>query len=150
MRSFVKLVNDKIKEQRLSIRKIAKEIGLDPSFFSKVLSGKRSPPTDDKILKKLAELLNIDPLLLIISTGTIPSELQSIMERPEFIQQIRKKQPLQMFSFEKQLIDSSIEKKESPSFSPDFIKLENKKIRKKVKDFIEFVPRSADLSEDLL
>ena len=76
-------------EQSLSLRKVARAAGLDPSFFSKVLSGKRSPPSNEKILIRLAHCLKMDPVLLIISTGTIPSQLQSAMENPDFLESVR-------------------------------------------------------------
>lgn len=77
-----------MREQKISIRKLAKEIGLDPSFLSKVLTGKRSPPWDENILKKLAKILGMDPVYLILSTGRIPSQLQPTLEKPEVIQSL--------------------------------------------------------------
>ncbi len=93
MKSFVHLVNQNIKNRNLSIRKLARELDLDASFFSKVLSGKRSPPRDEKTLRKLAGLLDLDPLLLIVSTGTIPSELQPIMEDENFLRSLKSGRP---------------------------------------------------------
>ena len=88
MKSFVHLVNERMSGQSLSLRKVAKGAGLDPSFFSKVLAGKRSPPSDEKVLVKLAKCLGIDPMALVISTGLIPSELQPLMEKPEFLRSL--------------------------------------------------------------
>ena len=86
--SFIQLVTEKINVQELSLRKLAAQVGLDPSFFSKVLAGKRSPPSDEKVLRKLAKILEIDPLLLIVSTGRIPSELQALMENQDFLNKL--------------------------------------------------------------
>src|SRR3989344_797625 len=88
MKSFVHLVNERMSGQSLSLRKVAKGAGLYPSFFSKVLAGKRSPPSDEKVLVKLAKCLGIDPMALVISTGLIPSELQPLMEKPEFLRSL--------------------------------------------------------------
>ncbi|MBI3013153.1 MAG: helix-turn-helix transcriptional regulator [Elusimicrobia bacterium] len=66
---FVRLVEEGMKKTGLSLRTVAREAGLDPSFLSKVLSLKRSPPSEEKCLKKLAEILEINPVLLSISTG---------------------------------------------------------------------------------
>ena len=90
MKSFANLVSKRMNEEALSLRRVAAEIGLDPSFFSKVLAGKRSPPSDEKVLTKLARCLKMDPILLIVSTGAIPSLLQTAMENPEFLERIRK------------------------------------------------------------
>lgn len=128
MRSFINLVTAKMRGQRISIRKVAREAGLDPSFFSKVLLGKRSPPSDEKVLRKLAKLLRMDPSLLIISTGTIPSELQPFMEKPEFLKQIRKGH------FQAQ--------------PPLLLKEERK--NSKISSRIAIIPKSSDLSDDLL
>ena len=85
MKSFINLVTAKMTIRSLSLRKVAREAGLDPSFLSKVLAGKRSPPSDEKVLTRLARCLGIDPAVLVISTGTIPSELRPLMEKPEFL-----------------------------------------------------------------
>ena len=87
-RSFVVLVREGLKAGSLSLRGICRASGIDPSYLSKVLQGKRSPPTDEKALTRLARILDVDPFILIISTGTIPSAMQSAMERPEFIQRV--------------------------------------------------------------
>ena len=70
------------------MRKLAGELECDPSFLSKILAGKRSPPRDEDFLRKLAELLELDAMLLIVSTGMIPSELQDLMEDAEFLKSI--------------------------------------------------------------
>ena len=126
--SFVHLVTEGISRQGLSLRKLAAQIDLDPSFFSKVLAGKRSPPSDEKILRKLAKILDIDPLLLIVATGRIPSELQELMENPDFLNKIYKN---------------------GTNFS------ERPKEPKKTSEFdhkvaLPVLPRSTVLSEDLL
>lgn len=110
MKRFTQLITQKMKEKGISLRKVAKEIELDPSFFSKVLAGKRTPPADEKVLKNLAYLLDIDPLELIISTGRIPEELQFFMESPEFLKIIEKRFPHLSFKGSGSLI--SIEKEE--------------------------------------
>ncbi|OGR54370.1 MAG: hypothetical protein A3I11_01345 [Elusimicrobia bacterium RIFCSPLOWO2_02_FULL_39_32] len=97
MKKFVQLIEEKMKEKGISLRKVAKEIEVDPSFFSKVLSGKRTPPGDEKVLKKLALFLGLDPLELIISTGRIPEELRSFMESSEFLKMVEKRFPHLVF-----------------------------------------------------
>ncbi len=129
MKSFAKLVKDKMESKQISIRKLAKEAGLDPSFLSKVLMGKRSPPHDEKLIKQIAKILDIDPTHLIITTGTIPAELQSILEQPDFY---------------KKLVPSNISKhlfKRSPAYKPE------PTIKEATRSW---VPKSPELSEDLL
>ena len=86
--TFVTLVQRKLKGGTLSLRGICRASGIDPSYLSKVLQGKRSPPGDEKALTRLAKVLEVDPAFLIISTGTIPSSIQDAMERPEFIRKV--------------------------------------------------------------
>lgn len=131
MKSFVNLVAAKLNSQRLSIRKVAKDAGLDPSFLSKVLTGKRSPPTNEKLLRKLAKILGMDPMLLIISTGTIPTELQPLMEKPEFYKKILSGMP-----------NSTAKLNEVLSINVPAKEKEKKQIR--------ISTRSSDLPEDLL
>lgn len=94
MGSFIQIVNEGMKRKDISLRAVARELSLDPSFFSKVLAGKRTPPSDEKILNKLARLLEVDATRLIISTGLIPSELQPLFENQEFIDSVREQKPM--------------------------------------------------------
>lgn len=75
-------MSDGMSRTGLSLRKVAKEAGIDPSFFSKVLAEKRSPPSDERALRKLAKVLEIDPVQLIVVAGVIPAELKSTLEDP--------------------------------------------------------------------
>ena len=88
-KTFVQMVNERMASRSLSLRKVAKDAGMDPSFFSKVLSGKRSPPSNEKILARLAKVLGMDPAVLIVSTGLIPSDLRSLMGKPETLKRLR-------------------------------------------------------------
>lgn len=87
-RSFSTLVSSRLKDGPHSLRKVCRESGLDPSYFSKAARGKCPPPTDEKILIKLAKVLDLDPLALIISTGMIPSALRDAMDNPEIVKRL--------------------------------------------------------------
>jgi transcriptional regulator with XRE-family HTH domain len=89
MGSFSKWVAEGMEKSGLSLRQVARESGLDPSFLSKVLAGKRTPPSDEKPLRRLAKVLGLDPVLLIVSTGLIPSELQETLENPELLKSLQ-------------------------------------------------------------
>jgi transcriptional regulator with XRE-family HTH domain len=79
---FSDLVERRMRERGLSLRAVCREAKLDASFFSKVLSGKRSPPSEESVLRKLAAILGIDPIELIVATGRIPSEWQPLFRDP--------------------------------------------------------------------
>lgn len=76
-KSFSRFIQGGLKSSSISLRKLCREAGTDPSFLSKVLRGKLPPPVDEKLLKRMAQALGLDPLTLIISTGRIPMELRS-------------------------------------------------------------------------
>lgn len=85
---FTSLIKNGMENCGLSLREVARVIEVDPSFLSKVLSGKRSAPSDEKTLRKLAEVLELDPIRLIVSTGTIPSNWQSTFESQDFLDEL--------------------------------------------------------------
>ena len=80
----------------MGLRQLSRQIPLDPSFFSKVLLGKRSPPGEERVLRRLAELLEIDPLELMVSAGRIPESWQPLFLEKGFLRwaQSRKGEPL--------------------------------------------------------
>lgn len=86
--NFAKFVKKRMEEKRLSVRQVALQAGIDASFFSKILSGKRSPPAEDRVLKKLARIIDVDPVYLIFLTGRIPSEFQEFFLREDFIRSL--------------------------------------------------------------
>jgi transcriptional regulator with XRE-family HTH domain len=83
--TFIKAVKQALKKKGWSMRRAAREAGLDSSFLSKVLSGKRNPPSEEKVIVRLAQKLDIDPDSLIIYAGRIPAKYQKDLEKPEVI-----------------------------------------------------------------
>jgi transcriptional regulator with XRE-family HTH domain len=71
---FAAAVKEKMAEQGLGLRELCRLAGVDPSFLSKILAGKRSPPWEEAPLRRLAQALAMDPLRLIVAAGRIPSE----------------------------------------------------------------------------
>lgn len=69
---------DSMRRQGISLRELCRLSGLDPSFFSKVLGGKRNPPSDEDALRRLARVLSLDARWLIVCAGRIPSEWESM------------------------------------------------------------------------
>ena len=72
----------------LTLRGLCREAGLDPSFFSKVLAGKRSPPSDEAVLRRIAEVLKLDAAELIVSAGRIPAEWSALWEDAELFREV--------------------------------------------------------------
>lgn len=84
-KSFVRIITSRMKEKNMGVRQLARECGIDASFISKVIQGKRNPPSDEKIIKKIAQVLSVDPIMLTIFTGHIPSSLQLVLENESFV-----------------------------------------------------------------
>jgi transcriptional regulator with XRE-family HTH domain len=72
--SFSRLVADAMARRGLGLRELCRRAELDPSFFSKVLAGKRNPPSEEKALRRVAGALELDPVEVIVSAGLIPTD----------------------------------------------------------------------------
>jgi len=62
----------------LGLRELCRAADLDPSFLSKVLSGKRNPPAEEDALRRLAGALGLDATRLAVCAGRIPSEWRRV------------------------------------------------------------------------
>jgi len=62
-----------------SLRQFAEAVGISPTFLSKVETGEFNPPAPDKI-KKMAELLRVDPDELLALAGKVDPELPEIIQ----------------------------------------------------------------------
>ncbi len=84
-KQFIRCVAQGMKENNIGVRDLARKCGLDASFISKMMQGKRNPPSEESAIKKIAEALFLDPLMLVIYAGRIPASLQDVFESPSFI-----------------------------------------------------------------
>ena len=70
---FRRLVEERMREEGLSLRAVAERAGLSPSFLSRILSGERGLPPNE-ILLDLARALGVDPpALLLVQAERIPT-----------------------------------------------------------------------------
>jgi transcriptional regulator with XRE-family HTH domain len=66
-----------------SLRQVAARLGVEPSYLSKVERGREAPPSEPKI-RALAEILKLDPDVLLALAGKISSDLQEVIrKRPQ-------------------------------------------------------------------
>jgi transcriptional regulator with XRE-family HTH domain len=77
---FAAMVKGGMERRGLGLRELCRETGVDPSFLSKVLAGKRNPPSEEDVLRRLAQALEIEPARLIAGAGRIPSEWSRLYE----------------------------------------------------------------------
>ena len=75
---FAGRVAEGMARRGFTLRSFCRAVGLDPSFFSKVLSGKRSPPSEEEVLRRIAGALDLDAAELIVSAGRIPTEWEAL------------------------------------------------------------------------
>lgn len=85
---FSRLVTDAMARRGLGLRELCRQAKLDPSFLSKVLTGKRNPPSEDEILRRLAAVLETDAVKLFVAAGRIPSEWKSLTDNPELLRRV--------------------------------------------------------------
>src|SRR3989338_5225031 len=85
---FRELVLTGLKRKNWSLRRLCRKVSLDPSFFSKVLAGKRNPPSEEHALRKIAEILSLPPARLMVAAGRIPSEWREKLSHPPTFQEI--------------------------------------------------------------
>lgn len=76
--SFSRLVADAMARRGLGLRELCRRADLDPSFLSKVLAGKRNPPSEEKALRRVAGALELDPVEVIVSAGLIPTDWSAL------------------------------------------------------------------------
>ena len=85
---FAEVVRARMLERGVGLRELCRDAGLDASFFSKVLAGKRSPPAEESVLRRLAERLGLDPARLIVSAGRIPGEWRGLWNDPALFEAV--------------------------------------------------------------
>lgn len=86
--AFSRCVSEGLLRRGLTLRGLCRAAGLDPSFFSKVLSGKRSPPAEEAVLRRIARTLAVDETWLIVAAGRIPEEWGALRSDPELFRSI--------------------------------------------------------------
>ncbi len=85
---FARRISEAMRARGMSLRELCREASLDPSFFSKVLSGKRSPPSEEDALRRLARLLGLDEAELIVSAGRVPAEWAPLWRDPSLFARV--------------------------------------------------------------
>src|SRR6188508_1894666 len=75
-------------DREYSLRKIAANVGIEPSYLSKIERGEQPPPSEETIVA-LAKELDEDPDVLLALAGKVSRELQAIIrKRPKLFAQL--------------------------------------------------------------
>lgn len=85
---FSRLVSDAMARRGLGLRELCRQAKLDPSFLSKVLAGKRNPPSEEDALRRIAAILETDAVELFVAAGRIPSEWNSLSRDPQLLRRV--------------------------------------------------------------
>ena len=75
-------------DRRYSLRQVAKRIGVEPGYLSKIERGQVAPPSEAATLR-LARELELDPDVLLALGGKVSSDLQEVIrKRPRLFAQL--------------------------------------------------------------
>lgn len=70
----------RLNDRRFSLRQVAKRIGIEPAYLSKIERGDVAPPSETTTVR-LARELNEDPDVLLAMAGKVSGDLQAIIRR---------------------------------------------------------------------
>lgn len=85
---FSRLVADAMARRGLGLRELCRQAKLDPSFLSKVLAGKRNPPAEEDVLRRMAAVLETGAVELFVAAGRIPSEWKDLTTDSELLRRV--------------------------------------------------------------
>ena len=77
-RRFNSVIRTAMEKEQYSARQFALEIGVNPSLITRVLSGHRNPPADP-LIERMANVLMLDPDLLLLEAGRLPRFLRGFL-----------------------------------------------------------------------
>lgn len=80
MEEFGAFVRRERERRGISLRDMAKRIGVSPTYQSKVERGEFPPPAEDKV-KRIAEIIECNSDRLLALAGRVASELTEIIKR---------------------------------------------------------------------
>ena len=67
---------------------LAAKVNIDPTYLSKIENGVKPPPSE-KVVLRLAHVLNVDKDELILLAGKIPSDVAEMLRNPEALEFLR-------------------------------------------------------------
>ena len=80
---------------RMTQKELADKVGIDFTYLSKIENGVMPPPSE-KVILKLAEVLNTDKDELLILAGKIPSDIAQVLKNGKTLQRLRSERAKQM------------------------------------------------------
>ncbi len=89
-KDFIEKIILAINNKKLTLKKVSEYAGIDISYLSKILSGKRNPPNDEIIITKIAKILELDANELLFLSGKIPQKYQKYFSKKYFLEKFYK------------------------------------------------------------
>jgi transcriptional regulator with XRE-family HTH domain len=87
-KSASKLLRELREARGESLRKAARELGVAPSYLSRIERGEKTPSAE--LRTRVAKYYEIEPDVLALADGAIPPDIVRILtEHPELIDRIR-------------------------------------------------------------
>ncbi len=78
-------------DRSFSVRQVAKRIGIEPSYLSKIERGEQPPPGEETI-RNLAHELELDADVLLAMAGKVSSDLLNVIRaRPDLFADLLRK-----------------------------------------------------------
>ncbi len=83
MKSFRKIVSEKRREKKLTLRKLGELTGISASYLSEIENGVKLPPKDKDKIKKLANTLGYEfkRLLTLAQKERTKGKIPNVLER---------------------------------------------------------------------
>ena len=79
--TFGKIVKQARKRRNISQRELAKLIGIDFTYLSKIENNRTDYPPKEEVIKSLAQELDLNPEELIFLSGKIPSQDRELLKQ---------------------------------------------------------------------
>jgi transcriptional regulator with XRE-family HTH domain len=87
---FARAVAEAMTRRGLGLRELCRRAGVDPSLLSKMLSGKRPPPSDQETLARLARALELDVVELVVAAGVLPAQWDALRRDPSLLRAVHR------------------------------------------------------------
>ncbi len=86
----VRAIRERLREddRRYSVRQVAKRVGIEPAYLSKIERGEVAPPSEATTVR-LAKELGEDPDVMLALAGKVSADLQAIIrKRPQLFAEL--------------------------------------------------------------
>ena len=87
---FARAVAAAMTRRGVGLRELCRRAAVDPSLLSKMLSGKRPPPSDQETLARLARALELDVVELIVAAGVLPAQWDALRRDPSLLRAVHR------------------------------------------------------------